>query len=326
MSDYDQLAAALRDIVAREGLNSAADAQRLDGLLRPAAPAAPALVEALVAVASHGVVPELAAAGTREPAEAVSARMTTWLQGQVVFDPALTEWAVATWAYALKAAGLVGVQAPAAPTPPPPVAATPPPPPAAPAPPSPYAATPAAAQTWQQPAGAPGPQPGPAVQDAARKRKMIIIIAAIVAVALVAILAVVLIVVLTGDDNVTPTPTPTPVVSTTAPTPTPTLSPSVSPSTSFDWVGTWVQVDDTKTGLVIEAAGTGTYDIHDPDGSNDFTGTLQSDGSVTGTVDLSDKQDGSLMATFTFTPMDSGNLSVHIEAGTETLDWELTKQ
>ena len=55
---------------------------------------------------------------------------------------------------------------------------------------------------------------------------------------------------------------------------------------SDEWAGTWVQTTDRSTGLEIEKRDDGKYDVHDPDGSNAFVATVQSDGTLTGTVTI----------------------------------------
>jgi hypothetical protein len=95
---------------------------------------------------------------------------------------------------------------------------------------------------------------------------------------------------------------------------------------SDKWAGTWVQVDDTKTGLVIESKGGDKYNVHDPDGKNAFDATVQADGTLKGTVNFAAAGAAPINAEFTFTQLDSGNLKVTIAAGDQKLEYELKPQ
>jgi hypothetical protein len=60
-----------------------------------------------------------------------------------------------------------------------------------------------------------------------------------------------------------------------------------APATADRFAGTWVQVDDPETGLVIAKGDGATYRVADPNGQHAFVAKLSADGdTLTGTVEL----------------------------------------
>lgn len=96
---------------------------------------------------------------------------------------------------------------------------------------------------------------------------------------------------------------------------------------SDKWEGTWVQVDDTDTGLVIEKSGDTTYKISDPDGSNEFTATASDDGNtLSGTMDLSEDGQTSVRATATLTMTGDDRVTIDVAVNGQEISYELKKE
>lgn len=96
---------------------------------------------------------------------------------------------------------------------------------------------------------------------------------------------------------------------------------------SDKWEGTWVQVDDTETGLEISKVDDSTYKVADPDGSNEFTTTVSSDGnSLTGTLNMAGEGEKAAMADVTMTMKDDTHISFVVTAGGQTITYELQKK
>jgi hypothetical protein len=90
------------------------------------------------------------------------------------------------------------------------------------------------------------------------------------------------------------------------------------------WVGTWVDVKDTKTGFVIESKGGDVYNVHDPDGSNAFDAKLGADGVLTGKVKIPNVN---AMADVTIAYEDAtGHLKLTVALSGQKLDYELQKK
>jgi hypothetical protein len=97
--------------------------------------------------------------------------------------------------------------------------------------------------------------------------------------------------------------------------------------TNDKWVGTWVKVDDSNTGLEIEKKNDTTYNVHDPDGSNAFDATLEGNTlSGTTTTDAGGKP---ITVDVTLTIGDSGDtmkFSMMTAGLDQPMTWDLKKK
>ena len=107
-----------------------------------------------------------------------------------------------------------------------------------------------------------------------------------------------------------------------------TLSVAAGCGESDEWAGTWVQTTDRSTGLEIEKRDDGKYDVHDPDGSNAFVATLQSDGTLTGTVTIKGAEGAApVTADVKMERRNNGILFVSMKTGGQTFaQFDLTRQ
>jgi hypothetical protein len=95
---------------------------------------------------------------------------------------------------------------------------------------------------------------------------------------------------------------------------------------SDKWEGTWVQVDDTKTGLEITKVDDSTYKVADPDGSNEFTTKASSDGnSLTGSINMAGEGEKAVTADVTMTMKDDTHITFVVTAGGQNITYELQK-
>lgn len=92
--------AALRRIVAERGPSLVSAPDRLRALLLDECPDARLAINSVVDACTEGIVTDLARAD-REPLEAVLPRLAERLQRERSTEPAVAQWAVATWARAL---------------------------------------------------------------------------------------------------------------------------------------------------------------------------------------------------------------------------------
>lgn len=104
------------------------------------------------------------------------------------------------------------------------------------------------------------------------------------------------------------------------------LSLLVACGSSDKWEGTWVQVDDTKTGLEITKVDDTTYKVADPDGSNEFEAKVSSDGKqLTGTIDMAEEGEQGMTADVTMTMKDDTHVTFEVAVGDQKISYELEK-
>lgn len=93
---------------------------------------------------------------------------------------------------------------------------------------------------------------------------------------------------------------------------------------SDPWEGTWVKVDDDKTGLEIEKKSDTVYNVHDPDGSNAFDATLSGD-TLTGKVTLPVEGSDPIQADVTLT-RNGDKMTFALKAAGQNMSWDLEKK
>jgi hypothetical protein len=104
---------------------------------------------------------------------------------------------------------------------------------------------------------------------------------------------------------------------------------TASPVATDRFAGTWVQVDDPKTGLIIAKGDGATYRVADPNGQHAFVAKLSADGGrLTGVVDLAAEGDAqtTVRADVVMTLRAGGLMTFEASAGRQKVTFDLERQ